>query len=232
MKDEKIVSAEALVRWRDENGHLISPGKFIPVFEKNGQIIRLDEEIIKIVYKDLREAKEFGIQTVPVSINLSRLHLDCPGFIGIIEQLTKEYGIKPSEIVFEITESALLGDKESLNCFIEGLHRLGFRVDMDDYGTGVSSLDSLSSFSFDTIKLDKSFIDNIGNKKMDIVIKSTIKMTKDLDMQIIAEGVETIEQVKFLLENECLIAQGFYYSKPLKKEQYFLKLQETKERIR
>ena len=232
MKDEKIVSAEALVRWRDENGHLISPGKFIPVFEKNGQIIRLDEEIIKIVYKDLREAKEFGIQTVPVSINLSRLHLDCPGFIGRIEQLTKEYGIKPSEIVFEITESALLGDKESLNCFIEGLHRLGFRVDMDDYGTGVSSLDSLSSFSFDTIKLDKSFIDNIGNKKMDIVIKSTIKMTKDLDMQIIAEGVETIEQVKFLLENDCLIAQGFYYSKPLKKEQYFLKLHETKEKMR
>ena len=229
MENEKIVSAEALVRWRDESGHLISPGKFIPVFEKNGQIIRLDEEIIKIVYNDLREAKEFGIQTVPVSINLSRLHLDCPEFIQKIEQLTKEYGIEPCEIVFEITESALLGDKESLNCFIEGLHRLGFQVDMDDYGTGVSSLDSLSSFSFDTIKLDKSFIDNIGNKKMDIVIKSTIKMTKDLDMEIIAEGVETKEQVKFLLENDCLIAQGFYYSKPLKKEQYFLKLQEIKE---
>lgn len=230
MENEKIVSAEALVRWRDESGHLISPGKFIPVFEKNGQIIRLDEEIIKIVYNDLREAKEFGIQTVPVSINLSRLHLDCPEFIQKIEQLTKEYGIEPCEIVFEITESALLGDKESLNCFIEGLHRLGFQVDMDDYGTGVSSLDSLSSFSFDTIKLDKSFIDNIGNKKMDIVIKSTIKMTKDLDMEIIAEGVETKEQVKFLLENDCLIAQGFYYSKPLKKEQYFLKLKEIKEK--
>lgn len=230
MENEKIVGAEALVRWRDESGHLISPGKFIPVFEKNGQIIRLDEEIIKIVYNDLREAKEFGIQTVPVSINLSRLHLDCPEFIQKIEQLTKEYGIEPCEIVFEITESALLGDKESLNCFIEGLHRLGFQVDMDDYGTGVSSLDSLSSFSFDTIKLDKSFIDNIGNKKMDIVIKSTIKMTKDLDMEIIAEGVETKEQVKFLLENDCLIAQGFYYSKPLKKEQYFLKLQEIKEK--
>ena len=221
MQSEKIIGAEALVRWRNKNGQLISPGKFIPIFEENGEIIRLDEEIIKLVCQDIREIKSLGYKVVPISINLSRLHICYPGIINKIIRLTKEYNIDSSEIIFEITESALFDDKYSLTNFINELHKLGFKVHMDDYGTGISCLSSLSSFAFDAIKLDKSFIDNIGDEKMNIVIKSTIKMANDLNMEIIAEGIENKEQVDFIFKNNCFIAQGFYFYRPVEKSIYF-----------
>ena len=227
IRKQEIIGAEALVRWRNKDKKLISPGKFIPVFEKNGQIIRLDEEIINLVFQDVKEMKRLHYKVVPISINLSRLHLYQPDAIEKIEGLVKKYEIEPSQIVFEITESAVLDDKKSLQCLITRLHQLGFKVDMDDYGTGISSLGSLFSFEFDAIKLDKSFIDHIGDRKMDIIIKSTIQMAKDLNLEIIAEGTETKEQVEFLLQNDCSIAQGFYFSKPLEKLDYFTKLEKV-----
>lgn len=227
IRKQEIIGAEALVRWRNKDKKLISPGKFIPVFEKNGQIIRLDEEIINLVFQDVKEMKRLHYKVVPISINLSRLHLYQPDAIEKIEELVKKYEIEPSQIVFEITESAVLDDKKSLQCLITRLHQLGFKVDMDDYGTGISSLGSLFSFEFDAIKLDKSFIDHIGDRKMDIIIKSTIQMAKDLNLEIIAEGTETKEQVEFLLQNDCSIAQGFYFSKPLEKLDYFTKLEKV-----
>ena len=126
---------------------------FIPLFEENGQIIQLDKEIIEIVCKDLNEFKHQGYEIVPVSINLSRLHLNHYGVIDTIETLTKKYNINPKSITFEITESALIDDTISINKIISELHAMGFLVDMDDYGTGTSTLSSLSFSNFDTFKI-------------------------------------------------------------------------------
>ena len=162
-----------------------------------------------------------GYEIHPISINLSRLHLEHQGIVKRIEALLKEYDIDTSKIAFEITESVFLNNNDKLNNIVDELHRLGFKVEMDDYGTGISALSSISESSFDTLKLDKSFIDNIGNLKMDIIIKSTIDMAKKLNMKIIAEGIETQDQVEFLVANNCFIAQGYYFSKPISKNDYF-----------
>ena len=221
IKTDKIFGAEALVRWREKDGNIISPAKFIPVFENNGQIIKLDEAVIESVFKDIYEMKKLGYTIKPISINLSRAHIENFKIINKIKYLLSTYKINPNDISFEITESVLIENNDLLNELIFQIHEIGCTVDIDDYGTGNSTLNALSSSDFDTLKLDKSFIDNIGNPKVDIIIKSTIKMANELNMLIIAEGVETQEQINFLIDNNCNIAQGYYFSKPLDKISYF-----------
>lgn len=224
MRKGEICGAEALVRWRKADGTLVPPGEFIPLFEHNGQIVELDKEVIRIVCRDLYEMKCNNQKIVPVSLNLSRVHLEHRGIVEMIQETVKQYEIDPEHIIFEITESALFDDKDAINHIISQLHEMGFTVDMDDYGTGTSTIGSLSSSKFDTLKLDKSFIDGIKDQKMDIIIKSTISMVKNLKMNIIAEGVECEEQVKFLLANDCYIGQGYYFYKPLPKAEFLSKL--------
>lgn len=221
MRTGEICGAEALVRWQKADGSIISPGSFIPVFENTGQIIELDEEVLRIVCRDIKELRDKGIAVKPVSVNLSKLHLIRKGIMDKIQTITEEYNINQSDISFEITESASLDDKETMNRLVARLHERGFRVDMDDYGTGSSTLSSLSDTNFDTLKLDKSFVDKIGNEKMDIIIQSTIHLAKRLNMRIIAEGVEHAEQAQWLVEHECYFAQGYYFSRPVDKFTYF-----------
>ena len=228
MRTGKICGAEALVRWQKEDGSLMPPGKFIPVFEATGQITQLDEEVLRIVCRDIREVRRRGLPLVPVSVNLSKLHIKKSGILDRVRELTEEYGISQNAISFEITESAAFHDRKSMDSLVSSLHSMGFEVDMDDYGTGSSTLKSLSHTNFDTLKLDKSFIDFIGDKKTDIIIQSTIRMAEKLKMNIIAEGVETEEQVKFLMGSQCFVAQGYYFSKPLDREDYFQKLEGEK----
>lgn len=216
----RIVGAEALVRWKKSDGQMVSPGNFIPVFEQNGQIIRLDEHVINLVCKDIKEMKAEGFPVVPISVNLSRLHLHHPGIVHQIDRLAREYNIVQGELAIEITESAMLDANDSLNSLIDQLHERGYRVDMDDYGSGVSSIGSLASLPFDTIKMDKSFVDHIGDERMNVVIRSTIQMALELDLEIVAEGIETKEQADFLRENHCTIGQGYYFSRPLDKSHY------------
>ena len=221
MTTNKIYGAEALVRWRKKDGSLIPPSKFIPVFENTGQIAKLDEFVIETVFKNIKETKELGLDIKPISINLSRVNIYNLDIVDKIKELSEIYKINSDDVSFEITESALIENNTSINELIKKLHKLGFRVDMDDYGVGTSTLNSLFASDFDTLKLDKSFIDYIGNEKMDTIIKSTIRMAKELNLKIIAEGVETKDQVEFLINNNCNIAQGYYFSKPLSKENYF-----------
>ena len=227
MQTNEICGSEALVRWRNNDGNLISPGIFIPVFENNGQIIQLDEEVISQVFQHIKEMEALGLDVKPISINLSRVHLEHFMIVDRIQEMMKDYAISPSKISFEVTESALLEKNEQLNTMIHQLKEIGFEVDIDDYGTGVSTLNSLAFSDFNTLKLDKSFIDYIGNDKMNIIIKSTIALAQELNMKIIAEGVETQEQVDFLLNNHCYIAQGYYFSKPLDKQSYFSLLKQS-----
>lgn len=221
MKKNEIYGAEALIRWREKDGQLISPAKFIPVFENSGQILELDEAVIEITFKDLKEMDKLGLDVKPISINLSRMHVEHIGIVDKIGDLMEKYKINPSHISFEITESALIKNNYLINKIVWKLQKIGFEVDIDDYGVGSSTLNSLYSSDFDTLKLDKSFVDNIGDLKMDIIVKSTINMANELGMKIVAEGVETKNQVEFLIKNNCSIAQGYYYSKPLDKLSYF-----------
>ena len=221
MKTNEICGAEALIRWREKDGQLISPAKFIPVFENSGQILQLDEVVIETTFKDIKEMDNLGLPVKPISINLSRMHVEHIGIVDKIRDLMKKYEVNPSYISFEITESALIKNNYLINKIVLKLQEIGFQVDIDDYGVGSSTLNSIYSSNFDTLKLDKSFVDNIGDLKMDIIIKSTINMANELGMKIVAEGVENKNQVEFLINNNCSIAQGYYYSKPLDKLSYF-----------
>ena len=218
---KEIYGSEALVRWRKKDGSFVLPSNFIPVLEDTGQIIQLDEAVIEMVFQDIGEMRISGLDIKPISINLSRVQATNFEIIDKIEELMKYYKISPSDVSFEITESALSEDNDSINKIISKLHHIGFKVDIDDYGIGKSTLNAIFASDFDTLKLDKTFSDNIGNPKMEVIIKSTIKMANELNMTVIAEGVETKEQIEFLVKNNCNIAQGYYLSKPLSKEEYF-----------
>lgn len=227
MRNGRIIGVEALLRWREKEEGLLSPGEFIPVFEHNGQIIQLDKEVIRQVCRDVKEISALGIRNVPVSINLSRLHLEYFGIIKTIETLIEKYEIEPFKLSFEITESALIDKAEALDYIVSKLHEIGVTVEMDDYGVGTSTISSLLSSRFDVLKLDKSFIDQIGEVNNDIVIQSTIAMARKLNMEVIAEGIESKHQVDFLIANGCYLGQGFYFSKPLEKKQYIALLVEN-----
>ncbi len=220
MRTKKVIGSEALVRWVREHQTIISPAHFIPQFERNGQIVYLDAVIILQVCQQMAEMLEQGIKVLPVSVNLSRLHLKDPWIIAKIREWIREFQLDPKLLAFEITERAFFDDEHMMGSLVKKLHALGCRVDMDDYGTGASSLQSLAHVDFDVIKLDRSFVTGIGNDKMESVIKTTIDLAQRLKLQLVAEGVETIQQVEFLLANGCSYAQGYYFAKVLSKDAY------------
>ena len=219
-----VGGAEALVRWKYPKRGMISPAEFIPVFETTGQIVDLDKEVLKTVCADINEAKKKGIEMPPVSVNLSKLNIKKAGIIDQINEIINSYSIDKDAISFEMTESVSINDKEAMNKLIDDLRNMGFKVEIDDYGTGSSTLKTLSDSNFDTLKLDRSFISSIGSDKMNTIVKSTINMANNLNMKIVAEGVESEDQINFLVENNCYIAQGYYFSKPIEKDTYFKKL--------
>ena len=230
MRTGKIVGAEALVRWVKKDGTIIAPTVFIPCFEQSRQIIYLDEHMLESVCRQMKQMEEDGLEVKCVSVNLSRVHLRHNGIVAKIEDILTREGIDTSKIAFEITESALYEDSIPLKNITDALHRIGCRVDMDDYGVGVSGPRALAANEFDMIKLDKSFIDGIGDERMEAVIQSTIKLSQTLGMEIMAEGVEEKYQAKQLVEWGCNAAQGFLYSKPVSLEQYRRLLKEDMEK--
>lgn len=227
----KIVGAEALLRWQQLNGEMVSPGRFIPVFENTGQIVELDEEVLRMVCQDICKARAKGIHIGNVSMNLSKLHVIRPGIVEKIKKITQHCKVGGNDLSFEITESAAEGKgRKELVELVGRIQEMGFLVHMDDYGTGSSTLRSLADTHFDVLKLDRSFINLVGDQRTDIILTSTIHMAECLGMEVVAEGVETKEQVAFLLQNGCRVAQGYYFSKPLQKQAFFNQLNEGGER--
>lgn len=224
MRNNVMIGSEALVRWPHPVQGFISPQDFIPCMEECGKIIDLDEQVLEIVCRDLQKMMHSSLEILPVSINLSRLHLHDQRIIQKLRQLIKEYRIDPSKLAFEITESAFYDEIKPMKSLVEQLHAIGCRVDMDDYGTGISSLQSLANIDFDVIKLDRSFVSGIGNQKMESVIQATIDLARRLRLQLVAEGVENEQQRTFLLENGCCFAQGYYYSRALCADEYMQKI--------
>lgn len=215
-----IMGSEALARWVKPDGTMISPAEFIPCFEESRQIILLDRAIFETVCRHMMEMKREGIPVRSVSVNLSRAHLRHPEVINKIAQVIHECGIEASKLAFEVTESAVYEDAKSLREIVDRLHSLGCKVYMDDYGTGVSCTSLLADVDFDVLKMDKSFVDRIGDRKMDSVIRSTINLSAELGMAIVAEGVETRKQAERLTSWGCVYAQGYFYSKPVPVQDY------------
>lgn len=217
----KLVGAEALVRWISPTDGLITPGCFIPIFEENGFITQLDDYMISGVAKLQSERKLQGKKAVPVSVNVSRAHFTREDLAEHICQLVDSYGTDHGSIELEVTESAFFGDKDMLQRIIKELKVYGFSISMDDFGAGYSSLNSLKDLPIDVLKLDMEFFRGEDvEKRGEIVVKETIQLAKNLNMKIVAEGIERKDQVEFLADQGCDMIQGFYYAKPMTVQEF------------
>ena len=218
-KNDKITEAEALVRW-SRNGKLIPPNEFIPIFEKNRFIIKLDKYIFEEVCRDLNCWKQKNvIEEVPlISVNISKEHFYEEEFIKEFVDIAKKYNIKPKEIELEITESATLNNQINVIKVMNNIKKYGFRISLDDFGTGTSTLGMLQNMPIDTLKIDKIFVDKIDFNNTDKnIIEYIVYIAKKLNLKTVAEGVENVNQVNYLKKIGCDMLQGYYYSKPVDK---------------
>ena len=214
-----LTGAEALVRWIHPEKGIISPGDFIPIFEKNGFIFELDTFIWEEVCNYMNQWKQRGIQTPPISIsvNISQKDLYQPDIVDRIIILPKKYDISPSELHLEITESAYIDNPERLIQIVMRLREAGFRVEMDDFGSGYSSLNTLKNVPVDMLKLDMKFLSSKSedSSKGGKILSAIIRMANEIDLPVIAEGVETKAQADFLKSIGCHFMQGFFFSRPV-----------------
>ena len=229
LKTGKIVGAEALVRWIRPDGTMMMPMQFIDIIERNGFVTKVDFAILENVMEYLRDAMAAGEKVVPISVNFSRRHNEFEGFVPSIFKRLDTYQVPAELLEVELTESVFLSDLSSLNMNLKRLRDRGIGISVDDFGSGYSSLNLLSRITVDTIKLDKQFLDNTLNVAQEetalTVIKYLTKMLKHLGFKVLAEGVETKEQLEMLKKADCDYVQGYYYAKPMPIPQFreFLK---------
>lgn len=213
IKTGRIIGAEALARWQHPTKGMISPGDFIPVFEENGFILKLDMFIWEQACIRIRSWIDKGIEPVPISVNVSREYIQSFDIVEKITSLLKQYDIPIHLLELEITESV---DGIGVEDVVAKMKDAGFKMLMDDFGSGYSSLNMLKTTQFDVLKIDRSFLsefmDSARGRK---IIEHTISMSQDIGLDIVAEGVETVEQAEFLSRCGCDSAQGFFYSKPI-----------------
>lgn len=215
MSTGEIIGGEALIRWIHPEKGLISPGLFLPVLEKNGLIIDVDFHIWTKVFAWLSKRLKASQKAVPISVNISRMHFFDNAFREKLVMLSAEYNVPPQLVALELTESAFLNNADSIYNNLQQLRSIGFALSMDDFGTGYSSMTMLKNQPVDEIKIDKGFIDDIEDNQEQIIVSSIVNMLKALNKRIVVEGVETQAQRNFLLEQNCLHAQGFLYYKPM-----------------
>lgn len=216
-----LIGAEALVRWKKPDGRFIYPDEFIPLIERSGQIVDVDYYVYREVFRFLAERIKEGKKVVPISLNVSRMHLNRTDFLTYVESLLKEFQMPCSLIEFELTESIYLENTEAALELIKGLHNMGIKVSMDDFGSGYSSLNLLSKLPIDIIKLDKVFLKEGEMQESDrIIISCVVDMAKKLHITSLCEGVETQEQSDYLKKVGCQMQQGFFFSRPIPREDF------------
>ncbi|MEG1981829.1 MAG: EAL domain-containing protein [Clostridia bacterium] len=213
---EKIVGGEALVRWIKPDGTMIMPNEFISLFEQTGDIYSLDMFMLDTLCKFIKNLISKNITAVPISINQSRNYMYRQNYVESIFNIVKENNVTTSLIELEITENTVYTNLDSLIEVLDKLQSLGFKLSLDDFGSGYSSLNVLKNLSVDTIKLDRFMLsETLTSDREKTVVSNIINMAKELNISVVAEGVETIEQVDFLRKCGCETAQGYYYSKPI-----------------
>ncbi len=216
----KLIGAEALVRWINPRYGFISPAEFIPLFEKNGFIAKLDTYIWKQVCVRQKEWQVRGLPIVPVSVNCSRVDVMSKEYLSDLKKNFYEFGIDAKYVHIEVTESVAAGDIDRLISFANQVKSMGIQIEMDDFGAGYSSLNILGSLPIDVLKLDMSFMKQFHDEKKRKVLSYVISMARGLKLKTVSEGVETEEQIMALREMGCDSVQGYYYSRPLPVEEF------------
>ena len=226
IEKNEIIGAEALVRWKHPERGMIYPNQFIPIIEENGFIKKVDYYIWAEACRFIKKCEEAGIESCPVSVNVSRIHLRDDECIHVLSDLIKENDIQKQLLELEITETA---DDQQVSMKALQLKEEGFTLLMDDFGSGYSSLNILLETPFDVIKLDKKFMENMMvSGKGRLILEQVVSMADKLDLGLLAEGVETKEQIDLLQSIGCDQVQGYYYAKPMPEEEFFVLLKKQK----
>lgn len=217
----RLIGAEALVRWQKPDGAFIYPDQFIPLIERSGQVVDVDYYVYREAFRFIADRLAAGKTVVPISLNVSRIHLNKMHILEYVKELFAEYQIPSGLVEFELTESIYLDNTEKALELVKGLHNLGTKVSMDDFGSGYSSLNLLSRLPIDIIKLDKVFLKDDTLQESDkIIISCVVDMAKRLRITSLCEGVETLEQSDYLKQIGCQIQQGYYFSRPIPQEEF------------
>ncbi|MFA7061656.1 MAG: EAL domain-containing protein [Pedobacter sp.] len=216
-----IIGMEALVRWQRPGQGIIPPDRFIPVAEENGLIVRLGTYVLREACRQNRAWQDAGLPKLKVSVNLSARQLRENAFVSLVMQILAETGLDPHYLELELTESAFMCDSSNTICKLLRLKELGISISVDDFGTGYSSLSYLKQLPIDTIKVDRSFVRDIVNDTDDAaIVDAIVAMAHALKLNVIAEGVETLEQLDFLRQRKCQQVQGYYFARPLDPRQF------------
>lgn len=225
LKTNGIMGAEALIRWHHPEKGFMSPGVFIPIAEKSGLVIQIGEWVVREVCRQQREWIDRGLDPVRIGVNIGALHFKKPSFVEDVEDALHEYDIHPDLLGLEITESVMITDVEDMVEKLKRLRDMGIKVSIDDFGTGYSSFSYLTKFPIDTLKIDKSFVLNLTSVKENIaIVRAIVGLAQDLDIKVIAEGVETEEARDLLTSLNCHDMQGFLFSKPVARREFELHL--------
>jgi EAL domain-containing protein (putative c-di-GMP-specific phosphodiesterase class I) len=221
LNTSQLLGSEALARWLHPELGFISPAVFIPIAEECGLIDEIGYWVLQTACRQTMDWQLFyGIQYM-IAVNVSSRQFQHPDFVLQVKQVLQETGLNPSSLHLEITESTALNDVEYTKFILETLRKFGISISMDDFGTGYSSLSYIKDFSIDKLKIDRSFITNISvNVRDAAIVKTIIALARNLNFQVVAEGVETIEQLEMLHEYDCDQIQGFYISKPIPSDEF------------
>lgn len=212
---------EALVRWNRPHLGMVAPGAFIPIAEETGLILQIGEWVLNAACKQVKAWYDSGLQPGPVAVNLSARQLHQGDFLEDVIRTLNETNLPPQCLELELTESLLMKNTDSINRLLHKLRDMGIQISIDDFGTGYSSLSYLKRFPINTLKIDQSFVRNITTDSNDAVIAQTvIRMAHSFGFRAVAEGVETLEQLRVLRSLECDEAQGYYFSRPLPNEDF------------
>jgi EAL domain-containing protein (putative c-di-GMP-specific phosphodiesterase class I) len=218
LADERIAGVEALVRWEHPTRGLVQPLSFIPVAEETGLIIQIGQWVLEQACQQTRVWQEQYPRTQPlsISVNLSGRQLQHAGLVADVARALAEAGLDPECLELEITETVVMQDARATDATLQALKAIGIRLAIDDFGTGYSSLSCLKRFPVDTLKIDRSFVDGLGQDSQDTaIVRSVAALARALDLLVVGEGVETQVQHTFLLQLGCEMAQGYLYARPL-----------------
>jgi EAL domain-containing protein (putative c-di-GMP-specific phosphodiesterase class I) len=215
----KLVGVEALARWQHPTLGLLSPDKFIPLAEETGLIVKIDKWVMKTAMKEISKWYEAGLDPGVLAVNLSVKQLECDNFFLKIQKRIQKYHFNAEWLELEITEGQMMKKPDEVIRKLTQINDLGIGVSIDDFGTGYSSLSLLKRLPINRLKIDRSFVQDIPTDEEDVaIVKAIIALAGSLNLDLIAEGVETLEQKEFLIENGCVNIQGHYYSRPVPAE--------------